>query len=97
MEVWINLELDIELKPIHVGKRVGIELSKRQIVLENEEGGTKEVAPLVYVVWRKCNSENTVNDLIEYCVERTRKSKHFIEGIVFNILEDLKNDGFLNY
>ncbi|NVM01924.1 MAG: hypothetical protein HWN67_06290 [Candidatus Helarchaeota archaeon] len=89
--------MDLDVRPIHSGQRVGLELSRRQIVLKNEEGDTKEVAPLVYVVWRKCNSENTVNDLIEYCVDRTRKSKEFISGIVFDILKDLKNTGFLEY
>ncbi|MFX1450068.1 MAG: hypothetical protein ACFFCM_04440 [Promethearchaeota archaeon] len=89
--------MDLDIRPLHSGERVGLELSRRQIVLKNSEGETKEVAPLVYVVWRKCNSENTVNDLIEYCVDRTHKSKEFISGIVVDILEDLKNTGFLHY
>ncbi|MFX0133638.1 MAG: hypothetical protein ACFFDN_08340 [Candidatus Hodarchaeota archaeon] len=87
--------LDLGMRPVHCGQRVGLELSRRQIVLKNEEGDTKEVAPLVYVVWRKCNSENTISDLIDYCVDRTHKSKEFISGIVLDILEDLKNTGFL--
>lgn len=80
-----------------MGKRIGLELSKRQIILKNDNGSTKEIAPLVYVIWRKCNSENTVLDLIDYCVDRTRKSKEFISGIVCNILEDLRTGGFLQY
>ncbi len=89
--------LDLAIRPIHCGERIGLELSKRQIVLKNEDGDTKEVAPLIYVIWRKCNSENTVNDLIDYCVERTKKSRDFISGIVFTTLEELRNDGFLNF
>ena len=87
--------MDLACKPLHLGERVGLELSKRQIVLKNETGETKEVAPLVYVVWRKCNSENTISDLIDYCVERTKKSEQFISGIVSDILEDLRKCGFL--
>ncbi|MHA1378772.1 MAG: hypothetical protein ACTSRG_10360 [Candidatus Helarchaeota archaeon] len=89
--------MDLACRPSHCGERVGLELSKRQIVLRNEDGNTKEVAPLVYVVWRKCNSENTVSDLIDYCIERTKKSKDFIVGIVQNILEELRMAGFVKY
>ncbi|MHA1301213.1 MAG: hypothetical protein ACTSO9_17465 [Candidatus Helarchaeota archaeon] len=91
------MSLDLACRPIHCGERVGLELSRRQIVLKNDEGDTKEVAPLVYVVWRKCNSENTVSDLIDYCVDRTKKSKEFISGIVADILKDLKTGGFVKY
>ena len=89
--------MDINIKPIRHGQRIGIELSTRSIVLKNEEGKEKSIFPLVYCVWRKCNGKNTITEIIEYCVQRTRKPKDFITGILEDILIDLKNDNFVDY
>ncbi|MHA1145305.1 MAG: hypothetical protein ACTSRW_11250 [Candidatus Helarchaeota archaeon] len=89
--------MDPSIKPKRHGERVGIELSTRSIILKNEEGKEKTIYPLVYCVWRKCNGNNSIADIIDYCVQRTRKPKEFITGILANMLEDLKSEKFVTY
>ncbi|NHI93948.1 MAG: PqqD family peptide modification chaperone [Candidatus Lokiarchaeota archaeon] len=90
------MELEYKAHPTNCGKRIGIELSKRSIILKNEVM-EKEVAPLVYIIWRKCNGSNSVEDILEYVVQRTKKSREFVENVVFEILEDLKATSFVIY
>ncbi|MHC1590782.1 MAG: PqqD family protein [Candidatus Helarchaeales archaeon] len=91
------MPLDPMLKPIRHGERVGIELSTRSIILKNDEGKEKTIYPLVYCVWRKCNGNNSIADIIDYCVQRTRKPKEFITNILDDMLEDLKKENFVSY
>ena len=91
------MELEVNTHPNNLGKRIGIELSKRSIILKNDDGLEKEVAPLVYIIWRKCNGSNSVEDILEYVVQRTKKPKDFVKNVVFDILEDLKATSFVSY
>ena len=91
------MEIEVSICPNNLGKRIGIELSKRSIILENEDGLEKEVAPLVYIIWRKCNGKNSVESILAYVVQRTKKPKDFVKGVVFKILDELKQSSFVSY
>jgi len=82
--------MELMSMPNNMGKRIGIELSKRSIILKNDEGLEKEVAPLVYIIWRKCNGTNKIEDILDYVVNRTKKPRDFVEGVLEDILKDLK-------
>lgn len=89
--------MDVTVKPERYGERVGIELSTRTITLKNDTGKEKTILPLVYCVWRKCNGTNSISDIIDYVVNRTKKPKPFITKILDSMLADLKKDEFITY
>jgi hypothetical protein len=81
---------DISIKPTHRGEKVGLNAAERTIFLKNGEGIVAEVLPLVYILWRKANGENSFEEIIRYTIERTQKKREFVEKIVGDIFSDLK-------
>ncbi|MHA1265262.1 MAG: hypothetical protein ACTSRS_08530 [Candidatus Helarchaeota archaeon] len=86
---------DYGIKPYHRGEKVGLNAAERTIFLKNEEGEVAEVLPLVYILWRKANGENSLEDIIQYTIQRTQKKRNFVEKIVFDIYESLQDQGLL--
>ncbi|MHA1783849.1 MAG: PqqD family protein [Candidatus Helarchaeota archaeon] len=91
------MEVEFSTCPNNRGKRIGIELSKRQIILKNEKGLEKEVAPLVYIIWRKCNGNNSIEDILEYVIQRTKKPREFVKNVLLEILDDLKTSNLIYF
>jgi hypothetical protein len=87
---------DYGIKPNHVGAKVGLNAAERTIFLKNEEGDVAEVLPLVYILWRKANGENSLEQIIQYTIQRTQKNRNFVEKIVFDIYENLQDQGLVN-
>ncbi len=85
------------IKPVHLGEKVGLNAAERTIFLKNDEGDIQEVLPLVYVLWRKANGDNTLEEIIEYTIERTQKKRTFVEKIVSDIFTDLKDNRLLEF
>ena len=83
--------------PNNMGKRIGIELSKRSIILKNKDGLEKEVPPLVYIIWRKCNGNNKIEDILDYVVNRTKKPRDFVVNVLEEILNDLESSQLICY
>ncbi|MFX1294239.1 MAG: hypothetical protein ACFFD2_05200 [Promethearchaeota archaeon] len=85
------------VKPVHLGEKVGLNAAERTIFLKNEDGDISEVLPLVYILWRKANGDNSLEDIIEYTMERTRKKRSFVEKIVFDVFSNLKENKLLEF
>jgi len=85
------------IKPVHLGEKIGLNAAERTIFLKNDEGDVSEVLPLVYVLWRKSNGDNSLEDIIEYTMERTQKKRSFVEKIVSDIFTDLKQSKLLDF
>lgn len=88
---------DSSLRPQHLGEKVGLNAAERTIFLKNEDGKIAEVLPLVYVLWRKANGNNSLEDIIEYTMERTQKRRGFVEKIINDVFENLKSQKLLDY
>ena len=88
---------DSSLRPQHLGEKVGLNAAERTIFLKNEDGEIAEVLPLVYVLWRKANGDNSLEDIIEYTIERTQKKRDFVVKIVNDVFENLKEQKLLDY
>ncbi len=91
------LEDQSNIRPIHLGEKVGLNAAERTIFLKNEDGDISEVLPLVYVLWRKANGDNSLEDIIEYTMERTQKKREFVEKIVHDIFENLKENKLIDF
>ena len=87
---------DYSIKPQARGAKIGLNAAERTIFLKNEEGNVTEVLPLVYILWRKSNGENTIEEIIKYTIERTQKKRDFVEKIVFDIFADLHESKLLD-
>ena len=85
------------VKPLHLGAKVGLNAAERTIFLKNDEGDISEVLPLVYVLWRKANGDNSLEDIIEYTIERTQKKREFVEKVVYEIFTNLKENKLLDF
>ena len=83
---------DYEIKPLHRGEKVGLNAAERTIFLKNDDGNVSEVLPLVYIIWRKANGTNSIENIIEYTVQRTQKNRDFVEKVVSDIFTDLKEN-----
>jgi hypothetical protein len=81
---------DYNIKPHHRGNKIGLNAAERTIFLKNDDGIVSEVLPLVYIIWRKSNGENSVEELIEYTIQRTQKKRDFVEKIISDIFTNLK-------
>ncbi|NVM55692.1 MAG: hypothetical protein HWN66_18475 [Candidatus Helarchaeota archaeon] len=86
---------DYAVKPLHRGEKVGLNAAERTIFLKNDEGNVSEVLPLVYIIWRKSNGQNSIEKIIEYTVQRTQKRRSFVEKVVFDIFSNLKENNLL--
>ncbi len=85
------------MKPLHLGEKVGLNAAERTIFLRNGDGEISEVLPLVYVLWRKSNGDNSLEEIIDYTIERTQKKREFVEKIVFDVLTNLKDNGLIEF
>ena len=89
--------IEMEIKPLHLGEKVGLNAAERTIFLKNQEGTVSEVLPLVYVLWRKANGDNSIEDIIIYTIERTQKKRGFVEKIVNDIFTNLKTNKLIHF
>jgi len=87
---------DYNIKPVSFGHKVGLNAAERTIFLKNDEGNVIEVLPLVYILWRKANGENSLEQIIEYTIQRTQKRREFVEKIVSEVYENLRNNKLIN-
>ena len=87
---------DYSIKPTSFGHKVGLNAAERTIFLKNEDGNVIEVLPLVYILWRKANGENSYEEIIEYTIQRTQKKRDFVEKIVSDIYENLRDNKLIN-
>ena len=86
---------DYGIKPQHRGSKIGLNAAERTIFLKNDDGIVTEVLPLVYIIWRKSNGLQTIQEIIEYTIQRTQKKRDFVEKIVSDIISNLKNSNLL--
>lgn len=86
---------DYSIKPQHRGSKIGLNAAERTIFLKNEEGIVSEVLPLVYIIWRKSNGEQTIQEIIDYTIQRTQKKRDFVEKIVSDIISNLKENNLI--
>ncbi|NVM27269.1 MAG: hypothetical protein HWN65_00395 [Candidatus Helarchaeota archaeon] len=87
---------DYALKPSHLGEKVGLNAAERTIFLKNEDGNVSEVLPLVYILWRKANGVNSLEDIIEYTIQRTQKKRDFVVKIVTDVFSNLKENKLID-
>jgi len=87
---------DYNIKPVSFGHKVGLNAAERTIFLKNDEGNVIEVLPLVYILWRKANGVNSLEQIIEYTIQRTQKRREFVEKIVSEVYENLRNNKLIN-
>ena len=86
---------DYSIKPTHRGSKVGLNAAERTIFLRNDDGNVSEVLPLVYIIWRKSNGENSIKEIIEYTIQRTQKKQAFVEKIINDIFTNLTENKLL--